>query len=254
VSNPFGTDHMAMGYARARPAVHPRVMDLVFTQLGRSHPVPRALDVGCGAGISTRALEGFALHRVGLEPAVAMLRWAASTAPGAAFVAGAAESLPIRDRSIDLISAAGSLNYVDLARFFPEAARVLARGGVLVVYDFEAGRSFAASDDLDAWFERFLARYPYPTGERRPLSPEILGGLDHGFAVLQGQSFAITLELTPEFYLAYVLTETNVAAAARNGPSAADVRAWCAESLRPVWGGRAHEVVFRGYFACLAPL
>jgi predicted TPR repeat methyltransferase len=38
--------------------------------------------------------------------------------------------------SLDLIAAAGSLNYVALDRFFPEAARILAPNGLLLAYDF----------------------------------------------------------------------------------------------------------------------
>ena len=58
------------------------------------------------------------------------------------FAAGVAEAIPLGDRSVDLITAAGSLNYVDLDVLLPEAARVLMPDGVLVVYDFSAGRSF----------------------------------------------------------------------------------------------------------------
>jgi ubiquinone/menaquinone biosynthesis C-methylase UbiE len=44
-----------------------------------------------------------------------------------------AEAIPLHDRSVDLISAAGSLNYANLDLFFPEAARVLVPGGRLAL-------------------------------------------------------------------------------------------------------------------------
>src|SRR6478752_3918231 len=133
---------MAAGYATSRPPVHPRVIERVYRELGRTTPFQRALDVGCGAGVSTRALTGFAQRCIGLEPAEAMLKWAAPLAPSAHFAVGTAEALPIGDRTVDLISAAGSLNYADLDLFFPEASRVLMPHGVLLVYDFTPGRSF----------------------------------------------------------------------------------------------------------------
>ncbi|MEJ7607546.1 MAG: methyltransferase domain-containing protein [Bryobacteraceae bacterium] len=131
IVNPFGTNDMAAGYAVSRPPVHSRVLEQV--RLLWKSPVRRALDIGCGAGLSTKALTGIADHCIGLEPAEAMLRWTATVAPQASFLVGAAETIPLRARSIDLITAAGSLNYVNLDLFFPEARRVLTPRGSLIV-------------------------------------------------------------------------------------------------------------------------
>ena len=131
----------------------------------------------------------------GLEPAEAMLKWVATIAPSAEFVVGAAEAIPLRDRSVDLITAAGSLNYANLDLFFPEAARVLAPHGVLLVYDFSPGRSLRTSTKLDEWFSSFHGRYPPPANEARELSPEILSGMNSGFRVHHQQQFEIGITL-----------------------------------------------------------
>ena len=251
MSNPFGTGAMAAGYATSRPQVHRRVIEQAYRQLRRTQPFERALDVGCGAGVSTRALTGFAKNCIGLEPAEAMLQWVAAVAPSAEFVVGAAEAIPLRDRSVDLISAAGSLNYANLDLFFPEAARVLSPHGMLLVYDFSPGKSFRNTTSLDEWFTSFHSRYPPPANEARELSPEILAGLNSGFCVHTQQHLEIGVALTPEFYLDYVMTETNVASAARHGVPHAEIKSWCAETLAPVWMGSEREVLFRGYFACM---
>jgi SAM-dependent methyltransferase len=245
MSNPFATDAMAAGYARSRPPVHPRVLERTGLRASR------ALDVGCGAGISTRALNVIADRAVGMEPAEGMLRFAPAVAPGAVFVVGSAEALPLRDASFDLITAAGALNYVDLDRFFPEARRVLAPAGSLLVYDFSAGRSFPGSPALDRWFDVFTRRYPFPPSEARSLDPDILAGLDSGFAIDRAKRFDLALTLAPAFYLDYMLTETNVAAAVRRGVPLDEIRSWCAASLAPVWQGCEREVLFRGYWAAM---
>jgi ubiquinone/menaquinone biosynthesis C-methylase UbiE len=242
---------MAEGYAKARPPVHERVIERVKTHFGEGKTFRRALDVGCGAGLSTKALAGLAVNSIGLEPAESMLQWRHSIAPHDQFIAGAAEAIPIRDGAVDLIAAAGSLNYVKLDLFFREAARLLTPNGRILVYDFSPGRRFRDSPALDEWYSTFQSRYPRPPNEARPLDPEILARLDSGFQVAAYEYFEIALTLTPAFYIEYVLTETNVAFAVRNGAPADQIRKWCEESLRPVWNGKDREVFFSGYFACM---
>lgn len=251
MANPFGAEDMAAGYAMSRPAVHPRVMERVYRMLERSEPFSVALDIGCGAGLSTKALEGFAKKRIGLEPVEGMLRWASKVAPGAYFAAGSAEAIPLREGGVDLITAAGSLNYARLDLFFPEAARVLRPGGVLAVYDFSPGRTFRDGAGLDDWFADFYRRYPPPPNEARELSPAILAGISPLFRLDCQQEFEIAIPLTQAFYLDYMMTETNVAAAVRKDVPASEIRSWCAGTLAPVWGASERAVLFRGYFACL---
>jgi SAM-dependent methyltransferase len=234
---------MASGYAKSRPPVHPRVLELVQRRTGRCR---RGLDVGCGAGVSTRALSVLADECIGIEPAEPMLRWTADVAPGARFAVAAAEALPFPDGCVDVITAAGSLNYADLARFFPEAARVLTHDGVLVVYDFSPGRPVG-----DTWFDRFMLRYPPPVFEGRELSPEILASLDSGFSLDEHERFEIALPLDFDFYVDYMLTETNVAAAVRQRAPLGEIRSWIVETLRPEWTGS--DVIFHGYYACMRP-
>jgi len=252
-AHPFGSGEMASGYATARPAVHPRVVEQVVAQLGRREPFSRALDVGCGAGLSTRALGPFARQCIGVDPAEAMVKWASATTLSAQFAVGAAEAIPLCGGSVDLVTAAGSLNYANLDLFFPEASRVLMPGGVLVIYDFSPGRHFRNATGLDEWFSNFIARYPPPRDEARTLDPAILADLHSGFRMNSHRYFEIGLTLTPDFYLDYMMTETNVAAAVNSGVPRPEIRSWCAETLAPIWRGVDREVLFHGYFACLTP-
>lgn len=246
MSNPFDASHMAAGYARSRPAVHARIIDRLRAWLALPGPVARALDIGCGAGLSTAAVRADARQLIGIDPSVAMLRHAGAVAPGARFVAAAAESLPLADRSIDLMTAAGSLNWVDLARFFPEVARVLAPAGSLAIYDFAAGRERRGDNRLERWFAEFQRRYPSPPA--LAISPETLTLDPYGLRLTQHESFFVGLELDPDFYLDYILTETNVAEAVRTGVPHEEIRAWCQDTLTPAFPVRG-EVLFRAYLA-----
>ena len=61
--------------------------------------------------------------------------------------------------------------------------------------------------------------------------------------------FEAAVPLDPGFYLDYVMTETNVAHAIRNGSPEGEIREWCAAGLRPVFTGLRREVMFDGYIA-----
>ena len=242
---------MGAGYANFRPPVHQRVIERVLAHLGASRKFSCVLDVGCGAGLSTRPLVPAADLCIAIDPAEAMVKWGATVAPEAVFIAAGAEALPVRSGSIDLITAAGSLNYADLERFFPEARRVLADKGTLVVYDFSQGRSFRDSGDLDIWFDRFLARYPAPPDPINHLDPDTLARVAGGMHLSAHEHFEIGVAVSPQFYIDYIMTETNISNAVARGANEADIRAWCEASLAPVFAGREREVLFRGYIAYL---
>lgn len=251
MANVFDTPAMAAGYAMSRPEVHPHIIERARKHLPMPLPVAQALDVGCGAGLSTRALQSIARHVLGIDPSEAMVKCASGLVPGAEFRVGTAESLPVPSRSVDIITAAGSLNYADLRRFFPEAVRVLAPTGALVVYDFSPGRSFRHSSALDSWFAEFLNRYPVPPNSARVVSPETLRASDSGLQMSGHEHFEVGLALGSDFYLKYIMTETNVAYAIESGVPEEQIRGWCADTLHTVFQGSGHEVLFRGYLAVM---
>jgi hypothetical protein len=123
---------------------------------------------------------------------------------------------------------------------------------VLVIYDFSEGRRFRDSSALDEWYGAFLRRYPKPVGSAREISPETLACAP-GFRVCGSERFEMGLPLDPAFYLDYVMTETNVTSAVQRGAEKSGIRAWCGQTLAPVFGGAAREVLFRGYVAYLRP-
>jgi SAM-dependent methyltransferase len=80
----YDSPRMAAGYAFDRPPVHQHVVRAIGEHLRLTHRVTRALDIGCGAGLSTAALEPLARFVVGLEPVPTMLIHRRTVAPRAA--------------------------------------------------------------------------------------------------------------------------------------------------------------------------
>jgi SAM-dependent methyltransferase len=183
-----------------------------------------------------------------------MLRWSSRLDPEAHFVVGQAEDLPLPDASVDLITAAGSLNYANLDHFFPEAARVLRPGGVLAVYDFGQGTRSTDAPLLERWFAGFLRRYPPPACHARRLDPELLSAIPSGFRMDLEETFDVAVPLTRASYTDYILTEVNAADAMRRGQPEEDIRRWCDDTLRSVLGDATRFVLFPAYLACMVPV
>lgn len=92
----------------------------------------------------------------------------------------------------------------------------------------------------------------YPSRRAQPIVPDALSLAPYGLRLRRHEAFTVGLDLDPDFYLEYVLTETNVAAAVRSGVSASEIPEWCRRTLAVAFpdGG---EVLFRAYLALAVP-
>jgi SAM-dependent methyltransferase len=126
----------AAGFGGLAAGAAPAIVALL-----RRNPVPvrRVVDVGCGAGVTTRALTEAGFEAFGVEPSAALLEYARRAAPAARFVESSAYDAPLE--ACEAILAVGEpLTYhepdVDagarLRGFFGKAARALVPGGLLV--------------------------------------------------------------------------------------------------------------------------
>jgi SAM-dependent methyltransferase len=243
----YDNPRVAAGYAFARPAVHPRILQHVRDYLGLTTRAARALDIGCGAGRSTAALDAVADAVVGIDPAVAMMEHRRIVAPRARFVAGQAERLPFASAAFDLITAAGSMNYADVSLALPEIARVLAPAGTLVLYDFSAGRRCSDSRALDDWYGEFDRRYPAAPGYGLDVARLPFGRA--GLALESWQELEIAMPMTLDSYLRYALSETRIEVARSAGVRETDIREWCRLTLETVFGDEPRDVIFEAYVA-----
>ena len=135
---------LAETYAKHRPGYPAEALAAVAAYWAERPGVPRLLaDIGGGTGISTLAMMA-ALAEAGGAPWAARvvetnddMRAQAEAAqadrPDVGAVKGTAEALPFADAEVGLLMAAQAAHWFDRPRFYAEAERVLAPGGVLLI-------------------------------------------------------------------------------------------------------------------------
>ncbi|WP_084659823.1 class I SAM-dependent methyltransferase [Vibrio sonorensis] len=120
-------------YAAYRPPIHQRLLGQILS--GRPN-FKLGVDIGCGTGVSSYALEAHCMRVVGLEPSDDMLAQTRETAK-TQFVQGAGENLPFEDNTVDIVTFAGSLFYAKSLSLVTEIVRTCHQQTLIVVYDFE---------------------------------------------------------------------------------------------------------------------
>jgi len=246
----FQHDRVAAGYASARPYLHPQVFAQVRELIGAEARPRRALDVGCGTGLSSVALLDLAEDVVGIDAALGMLRQAVH-ADAVSYVASGAETPPFREGSFDLVVACGSMDWINRPRFMPRAAEVLASGGWLVSLDFgDTGRS-PDVPGLARWYDEVFQReYPRPPASDPMITAD--EAARHGFGAPAQSDFASVASFTARQYAGFLMTESNVIAAIEYGDrDEGRVRGWLESELGPLFGGESRRVAFGGYIQAL---
>ncbi|HYH85350.1 MAG TPA: class I SAM-dependent methyltransferase [Pyrinomonadaceae bacterium] len=210
--------------------------------LSLEEPLPRALDVCCGTGLSTVALKALAERVVGVDISPEMLAHGPRDR-GVSFCQSAAEDLPFADGAFDLLTVCQGFHWLEREKFFREARRVLRPGGWLVVYDNYFSDGMAGREEFDAWFlAEYLTRFPAPTRNWASFTEEESESV--GFHLRAETRLANEISFSLETLVAFIATQSNVIAAVEGkGESLEEVNAWLAEGMGQFYG-EAREMVF----------
>ncbi len=233
-------------YARSRPYFHPQVVRRVAQYLRLSEPVPVALDVACGTGLSSVALTEIAARVVGTDSSAAMLAQAPRDGR-IEYVEAPAEDLTFVGGSFDLVTVASAFHWFDRARFLSEASRVLRAPGWLVVYDNFFFGEMRENAEYGRWHrDLYLSRYPVPPRDRRPLTEDEVES--YGFSFVGREEYGNDVCFSVEELAAYLGTQSNVIAAVEEGAEDLEgVHRWLVDSVAPFFPGPVATFEFGGY-------
>jgi ubiquinone/menaquinone biosynthesis C-methylase UbiE len=123
----------ASHYSAYRPPLHSIILGKALCPQKKRQI---GLDIGCGTGCSAQELANFCNFVVGLEPSKSMLL-RTEKHEKVNYVNSPGEQIPIAARSVDVVTLAGSLNYIERISLVNELVRICCADAEIVVYDFE---------------------------------------------------------------------------------------------------------------------
>lgn len=129
-------------YSKYRPTYPKSVIETIASYVtNRGGSLGVALDVACGSGQSTFYLKDTFKKIIGVDISKAQLEEAnskcrAQNIHNIQFRLGSAMELPVESESVDVVTTAQALHWLDIDGFFAECRRVLKHKGCLAVYGY----------------------------------------------------------------------------------------------------------------------
>lgn len=239
----FSGPEEARRYAQSRPYFHPLAVGRAAAFAGVSRPVAWAVDVACGTGLSSVALATIARRVIGIDLSANMLA-NAQAHERVHYAQAQAETMPFPSGSVPLMSCALAFHWFDRQRFLGETARVLAAGGLMLIYNNGFTGAMRENAEFGDWSRRvYPARFPVPPRDSRPFTPDDAAGA--GFDFLAEERYENEVSFTAAELVAYLQTQTNMAAAVAQGrESYPSARRWLLDQVRPFFAGERATCVF----------
>lgn len=229
----FDSKLAAQLYSSGRPHMHSKSIQLIKEFLSLNKPEVRALDVGCGTGLSTIALEPIAREIVGVDISPQMIKLA-PTSERIRYVATSADALPFREDYFDILTLSDVFHWLDRNRFLPEAHRILRPEGWLISYG-NGGSALAANMDGKPEFQRwiredYLTKYPFPPRNNVQLDPS--EARKEGFESVKQVQYDNNILLSIESIVDFLLTQSNVFRHTKTRKESEQLKTWLSEKVK----------------------
>lgn len=229
-------DHFS-GHAPDYSAYRPTYPDELFEFLsGCCAAHGHAWDCATGSGQTARALTAF-FDRVTATDASADQIAAAIPHPKIDYRVAHAEACGLEDASVDLVTVSQALHWLDIDRFFGEARRVLAAGGVLAVWSYDLCHVEPSCDAVIGEIYEALDEFWPP--ERRMVEARY-AGIEMPLAEIAAPAFEMVHPWTVDEILGYMRTWSAHRRCLKE--TGVDEVAKREKPLRAAWGDSVRDV------------
>lgn len=224
-------DHFSVAaadYGRYRPRYPPALIDF----LADAAPARRlAWDCATGSGQAAVALASQFEAVLGTDASARQIE-GAQAHPRVRYAVASAEDPGLADDSVDLVTVAQALHWLDLDRFYAQAVRIGRPGAVIAAWTYSLA---TVNEAVDACVARFYAGLdPWWPPERRHVESGY-ATLPFPFRIIPAPGFAMQERWTLERLLGYLGTWSAVNRCRKD--TGRDPLEPLAEELSAVWRG-----------------
>ncbi|MCH5250778.1 MAG: class I SAM-dependent methyltransferase [Lachnospiraceae bacterium] len=244
----FDDKRIANGYAKDRPWLHKSVIERIKSECNINKPFKNGLDVGCGAGLSTKALKLICEKITGTDISGEMIHVCKTlyNTPEFTFYTAKAEETRIPETPYDIVTAAGVVNWVDKNKFLQNMKSVMANNGLLIIYDFWISDKMLENDDYTNWYQNlYLTNFP-----KLPRNEEIWHQEDmpDNFTIEKQIDYQLKYEYDIDSFIRFMMLQSNVNTQINIGhKTKTEIHSWMKDTLNPIFQNKNHTLIFNGY-------
>ena len=244
----FDAKRIAEGYLN-RPWLHKKVMEQFVKDCKITSNFQNGLDVGCGAGLSTKALRLICDRVTGTDISEQMIQVCQEeykNDKAYTFYRAKAEETKEPVEKYDIVTAAGMVNWVDRDLFLRNMGRVLRDQGILLIYDFWITDKMQGNDSYTNWYQNeYLKRFPKPPRNETIWKQE---ELPDDFQIKNQITYELAYDFSMEQFIDFMMIQSNVNIKLESGAvNEENARDWFEKSLTPVFENREKTLYFKGY-------
>lgn len=242
----FDSQRIAEGYAK-RPWLHKEVMKQIRKDCNIER-LKNGLDVGCGAGLSTKALRMLCEHVTGTDISSEMIAVCKQIYKDSSytFYVSKAEENKIPLIPYDIITAAGVVNWIDKDLFLNNAEKILDSNGLIIIYDFWITDRMDNNYEYTEWFrDKYLKMFPKPYRKEYDWQQN---DLSDAFKMEKKIVYDLKYEFSLDEFVDFMMIQSNVNEKIERGVlSVEEVRSWMISSLQPIFNAKKRTLLFEGY-------
>lgn len=250
-STSFDTKRIAEGYKK-RPYLHKQVIEK-FQEIIIKTNFKRGLDVGCGAGLSTKALKDICDFVIGTDISPEMIKVAKEVCNEDAnikYMVSKAEKISLEEK-VDVVTAAGVVQWIEKDIFLDNMKNLLHINGFLLIYDFAiSDKMLQCPAYTEWWHNEYLKEFPKPYRNEHQWEEKDV--LPYGFRMLKQVLLNMEYDFTLSSFIEFMMIQSNVNIKIESGEKTVEsVYNWFEKTLSEIFRNSKKTVMFHGYLWCI---